>query len=116
MTKWLVAIFLGIYLSLLNLAYAVDSHAVVLMYHRFGEDRYPSTNISTESFIKQLDFIEEQNFQVWPLAKIVEHLKSKQPLPDKVVDNCRRRLPFCLSNSLSNLASAQYAVYGICFN
>ena len=85
MTKWLVAIFLGIYLSLLNLAYAVDSHAVVLMYHRFGEDRYPSTNINTESFVRQLNFIEEQNFKVWPLQKIVDYLRSKKPLPDKVV-------------------------------
>ncbi len=85
MTKKLIAIGILIYFSLINLAYAIDSHAVVLMYHRFGEDRYPSTNISTESFIQQLDFIEENGFKVWPLEKVVEYLNVKKPLPDKVV-------------------------------
>jgi len=85
MIKKLIAIGILIYFSLINLAYAIDSHAVVLMYHRFGEDRYPSTNISTESFIQQLDFIEENGFKVWPLEKVVEYLRAKQPLPDKVV-------------------------------
>ena len=30
------------------------------MYHRFNEDKYPSTNISMEIFIKHLELIEKQ--------------------------------------------------------
>ena len=85
MIKKLIAIGIIIYSSIVNLAYAIDSHAVALMYHRFGEDRYPSTNISAESFIQQLDFIEENGFNVWPLEKVVKYLRTKKPLPDKVV-------------------------------
>ena len=31
------------------------------MYHRFDENKYPSTNIKIEDFKKQLDLIEKQN-------------------------------------------------------
>ena len=31
------------------------------MYHRFDENKYPSTNIKIEDFKKQLDIIEKQN-------------------------------------------------------
>jgi len=68
-----------------KLAWAVESHAVVLMYHRFGENKYPSTNIKTEQFIQQLDFFESNGFTVWPLEKIISHLKNKSPIPDKTI-------------------------------
>ena len=32
-----------------------------LMYHRFEENKYPSTNIKLEDFKKQLEMIEKQN-------------------------------------------------------
>ena len=37
------------------------------MYHRFDENKYPSTNIKIEDFKKQLDLIEKQNihFYYW---------------------------------------------------
>lgn len=63
----------------------VESHAVILMYHRFGEGTYPTTNIKTEQFIQQLDFFENNGFKVWPLSKIVHHLKNKIQMPDKVL-------------------------------
>lgn len=59
--------------------------AVVFMYHRFGEGDYPSTNVTLELFEEQLDYLERENFQVWPLPKLVTHLKQREPIPDKVV-------------------------------
>ena len=32
-----------------------------------------------------MNFIEEHQFQVWPLEKIVDYLQNKRPIPDKVV-------------------------------
>ena len=37
-------------------AYAAD-HAVILMYHRFGENDYPSTNIRLEQFDAHLEIL-----------------------------------------------------------
>jgi hypothetical protein len=65
-------------------AFAAD-YASVLMYHRFGEDKYPSTNIRIEQFEAHLDFISKGNYTVLPLSKIVDHLQQGLDLPDKTV-------------------------------
>ncbi len=59
--------------------------AVVLMYHHVGDGRYPSTNIRLEQFDSHLEFLAQEGFQVWPLARIVARLQAKQPLPDKTI-------------------------------
>ncbi|QFR49714.1 polysaccharide deacetylase family protein [Sulfurimonas lithotrophica] len=59
--------------------------AVVLMYHRFGEDRYPSTNIGMEQFKFQLDYLEKNSYNVWHLSKIVRYIQDKKTLPPKTV-------------------------------
>lgn len=57
----------------------------VLIYHRFGDQRYPTTNISLERFEEQLAWLRENDFQVIPLAELVDALKRNKPLPDKGV-------------------------------
>ena len=71
-------------LSFLGSAFAAD-HAVILMYHRFGEDRLPSTNIRLDQFDAHLEKLSNGNYSVWPLAKIVSHLQKDMPLPDRTV-------------------------------
>jgi peptidoglycan/xylan/chitin deacetylase (PgdA/CDA1 family) len=39
-----------------------DKGVIVLMYHRFEENKYPSTNIKISDFIKQLDLIKKSGF------------------------------------------------------
>ena len=36
-----------------------DKGIIVLMYHRFEENKYPSTNIKIADFIKQIDLIKK---------------------------------------------------------
>jgi len=67
------------------LANAVEPHAVVFMYHRFDDARYPSTNISMDQFTRQLDYLEENGYRVWPVERIVEHLQSDREIPDRTV-------------------------------
>tara|TARA_B110000211_G_scaffold108792_1_gene126143 strand:+ start:275 stop:1330 length:1056 start_codon:yes stop_codon:yes gene_type:complete len=46
----------------LSLEKNIDDFGIItLMYHRFDENKYPSTNIKIEDFKKQLDIIEKQN-------------------------------------------------------
>lgn len=63
----------------------VPSHAVVFIYHRFGDDRYPSTDTKIGQFRLQLDWLEENHYEVWPLPKIVQYLKDGKDIPDHVV-------------------------------
>ena len=39
-----------------------DKGVIVLMYHRFEENRYPSTNIKIADFVKQIDLIKKNDF------------------------------------------------------
>jgi len=59
--------------------------AVVFMYHHFGNSKYPSTNITLEQFQYQLDYLETNNYNVWPLSKIVNHLIDKKNIPQKTI-------------------------------
>lgn len=61
------------------------SGVTVLIYHRFDEDKYPSTNIPTERFREQLEFLKNNNYTVIPLARLVDSLKGKSKLPDHAV-------------------------------
>ncbi|MCF6289539.1 MAG: polysaccharide deacetylase family protein [Desulfobacterales bacterium] len=60
-------------------------NVTVLIYHRFGDQRYPTTNVTVERFAEQMAWLRENNFQVIPLADLVKALKLKQPLPEKGV-------------------------------
>jgi len=63
---------------------AADS-AVVLMYHRFGEDRYPSTSIRIDQFEAQLKHLRDNNYTVVPLTDVIAALNDVQPLPPRAV-------------------------------
>lgn len=60
-------------------------HAVILMYHRFGEDRYPATSIRVEQFEAHLAYLQDNDFNVLPLPTVVEHLQADKPLPPRTV-------------------------------
>ncbi len=76
-------------LALVNTALAEplteQSSAVALMYHHFGESRHPSTNIRLEQFEQHLQFLEQNDFQVLPLATVIKAIQNSESLPDKSV-------------------------------
>ncbi len=57
----------------------------VFVYHRFGDARYPSTNISTEIFRSQLQYLKENNYRVMTLGEILKIINNNSPVPQKVV-------------------------------
>lgn len=65
-------------------ARAADS-AVVIMYHRFGEDSIPSTNIRLEQFEAQLAELRSGRYKILPLPEIVAALRAGRALPDRTV-------------------------------
>ncbi len=64
---------------------AFANQANVFIYHRFGEDRYPSTNIDVDLFEKHLRHLKESGKVVMPLSDVVERLRSGQTLPADAV-------------------------------
>jgi peptidoglycan/xylan/chitin deacetylase (PgdA/CDA1 family) len=62
----------GIYQFALNKEVEITG----LLYHRFGESKYPSTNISRELFRKQLDFLKSNNYYVITFQEAIGKLLS----------------------------------------
>lgn len=60
-------------------------HAAVIMYHRFDEPKYPSTNIALAQFEAHLEFLSENGYSVLPLGEIVSRLQSGEGVPDRTV-------------------------------
>lgn len=66
-------------------AQAEEFQAVVLMYHHFGVQKHPSTNVRLVQFDAHLEHLSEAGYQVWPLEKVVEYVAAKRPFPARVV-------------------------------
>jgi peptidoglycan/xylan/chitin deacetylase (PgdA/CDA1 family) len=62
-----------------------DSGAVVLMYHRFGEDRFPSTSIRVEQFEAHLQHLRDGGYTVVPLTDVLDALAGGRSLPCRAV-------------------------------
>ena len=65
-------------------ALAAEGVAVV-MYHRFGEERYPSTNIRLEQFDQHIESLLTGGYTVLPLSEAVAKIRAREPLPDRAV-------------------------------
>ena len=82
----LAALAAGLWLAAAQAAPAYDeSAAVVLMYHRFGEDAYPSTSVTIEQFESHLEMLGGGAYTVLPLDEVVAALATGRPLPDRTV-------------------------------
>jgi peptidoglycan/xylan/chitin deacetylase (PgdA/CDA1 family) len=68
-----------------DLAAADQLDAVIMIYHRFGEDGIPLTNIRTDQFKFQLDELVAGGYSVLPLSEIFSAFQSGRALPAKTV-------------------------------
>ena len=80
---------LFLFLLLLDLSLAPPfvqgNQANIFVYHRFGDDRYPSTNVSLETFEAHLKILQRENVEVLPLGEVVKRLRQRSPLPPACV-------------------------------
>jgi peptidoglycan/xylan/chitin deacetylase (PgdA/CDA1 family) len=60
-----------------------DAH--VFLYHRFNDDRYPSTSISDNELRKQFQYLKDNGYEVVQLDNIVEKINAGEQIPDKWV-------------------------------
>ena len=60
-------------------------YTTVLLYHRFAEPRYPSTNISLEKFRDQLQYLRQEGYRVLSMDEFRTLLNAGKPFPGKSV-------------------------------
>jgi peptidoglycan/xylan/chitin deacetylase (PgdA/CDA1 family) len=58
---------------------------VVVMYHRFGEEKYPSTNIRLEQFEAHIKELTSGKYNVVALNELVDAIRDKRKLPDRTL-------------------------------
>lgn len=63
----------------------IDNGAAVVMYHRFGEALYPSTNIRLAQFEAHVAELASGPYTVLPLPEIAAALAEGRPLPQRTV-------------------------------
>ena len=55
--------------------YSNDNGILSLMYHRFNENKYPSTNVRMEMFEKQLQMIKELNYDFYDPRQLISEFE-----------------------------------------
>ena len=56
--------------------YSNDSGILSLMYHRFNENKYPSTNIRMDVFDDQMNIIKELGYEFYDPKFFIEEFKN----------------------------------------
>lgn len=75
-----------ILLSVILLLQSTLLHAaVIIQYHHVDENTPPVTSVTPQQFAEHMQYLADNDFNVWPLPKIIHALKNQQPLPDKVI-------------------------------
>lgn len=59
--------------------------AVILAYHRVGDDANPAANIRIDQFETHMRLLKKEGFTVLPLPEIVAAIRNDAELPDKTV-------------------------------
>lgn len=58
---------------------------VILQYHHVSEETSASTSITPDQFAKHLQYLDDNNFKVIALSKLMNAIKQQKTLPDKTV-------------------------------
>ena len=69
----------------INQSFAKEKSAIVLMYHRFEDQRFPSTSISSKNFQEQIRYLKENNFNILPVSDLILFFNKNYDIPDKSV-------------------------------
>ena len=62
-----------------------NSSATILMYHRFGEANYPSTNIALKQLDKHISELSSKDYNVLPVKDIINAIQGGKSLPDRTI-------------------------------
>ena len=55
------------------------------MYHRFGEDKYPSTNVTEKQFLSHINYVLNNKVKILELEEVIETLNNHQSFHEKAI-------------------------------
>ena len=61
------------------------NYASFIMYHRFGDSRYPSTNIKKEQFTRHIDELLKPKYNVISIEKAISAINDVEQIKDRSV-------------------------------
>ena len=61
------------------------NYASIIMYHRFGDSRYPSTNIKKEQFINHINELIKPKYNVISIEKALLAINNIEPIKDRSI-------------------------------
>jgi len=73
-----------IFFLIISLSY-IFANAHIFVYHRFGDDRYPTANTTQKQLISQFEYFKNNGYKVVPLKSILEKLEKNEDIPDNWV-------------------------------
>ncbi|WP_083189868.1 polysaccharide deacetylase family protein [Orenia metallireducens] len=79
-----VTLFIVIFILLL-LSHRVYGDAKILVFHRFDDHRYPSTNISNQRLREVFEYLKDNGYQVLSLEELVNQVEEGTPIDDRTV-------------------------------
>ena len=109
-----------------NKFYSKDEGVISIMYHRFDENKYPSTNIQMEIFKKQIEIIENNNLDYITPSNFLDNFnqpKNKKKVLITIDDGFssfyenawpylkRKKIPFILFISTEPVGSNGYMTW-----
>lgn len=80
-----VLLFFLLFIFLFVPPVAAADYLHIFIYHRFGDNRYPSTNISLAVFSTQMRYLRDHGYHVMRAGEAMTLLREKKTLPPKAV-------------------------------
>ncbi|HLT64623.1 MAG TPA: polysaccharide deacetylase family protein [Pseudohongiella sp.] len=62
---------------------AEEGHAVILIYHHVSTTTPRSTSLTPEELRIQMEYLRDNQFEVWPLDRLIGALQKREPIPEK---------------------------------
>lgn len=62
-----------------------EDSAVIIMYHRFGEDNFPTTNVTLDQIDQHIEELTKDIYNIVPLSTIAEAFKNGEKLPPRTI-------------------------------
>lgn len=62
---------------------AEEGHAVITIYHHVSDSTPRSTSLTEQELRIQMEYLRNNNFEVWHLDRLISALQNKEPIPER---------------------------------
>ncbi|MBP7769819.1 MAG: polysaccharide deacetylase family protein [Aliarcobacter sp.] len=73
------------FLFLFIFSFYLHANGHIFVYHRFGDERHPSTNTTLEELEKEFEYFKSNNYKVVTVSQIAQKLNSGEDIPQNWV-------------------------------